>query len=498
MSGKLVAAAALSVLVVVAGLLAAYSFGVILRPDPTITVDGGVVLSKSDGEVCIWCTEPEVAIDIDNFDGRVILTNCMTESTIDGVSEVETVDDTSVSFRCDGNPLSVSLIPPFKSDFTFAVMGDSQGRNHVLRAILPYLNGCEFALLCGDLTPSGTDDQFAAVQEALSASPVPIYTTPGNHDVMSEGTSNYQERFGSTQYSFDFGGVRFVVVDSSDLNITDEQVLWMREEFAEAESKALVTHAPFVDPFGDNHTLFPDSCARVSEFVQSDRVDMVFAGHIHAFNHTVTGDTDLIITGGAGGVLITGEHHFVNVTVNSHGECVYDRVDVTVDTSSLPHITLVSRTGEERNVSHDELFALDQVHGYSSYENFYGNVGGMGNYSGVLLRHLIDIIDGMGEEDVLRVTSSDGYTQEFGYLNVYPDEYWGELQGEMLIALASESVVVPDWGDGPKLIMLAPDGLYSNADCEATSYEGQGFSQYPSAGARWVKCVLTLEVIPAQ
>jgi predicted phosphodiesterase len=497
MPRKLVAAVAMSVLVVVAGFLTAYSLGIILRPEPTVTVDGGVVLSRSDGEVRIWCCRPNITVDLSDFEGKVILTNCMAGSTMEGSPDTKQADDTSVSFSCDGSPLSVSIVPPSKTEFTYAVMGDSQGRNDILGAILPHLEGCEFALLCGDLTPSGTDDQFAAVQEVLLASPVPVYTTAGNHDVMYEEASNYQERFGPTQYSFDFGGIRFAVVDSSDLNITGEQVSWMRDVFVGAEKKAVVTHAPFVDPFGDNHTLFPDSCARMIEFVQSDCVDVVFTGHIHAFNHTIIAGTDLIITGGAGGSLVTGDHHFVNVTVSSTSETDYTRVNVTVDMSSLPHVTLVSRTGEALNMSHEELFTLSQVHGFSSYENFYGNVGGAGDYTGVLVRALIDLIGGMSEGETLRATSFDGYVQEFGYLNVYPDEEWSELQGEMMIALTLESVSIPDWEDGPKLIMLAPDGLYSNADCEATSYDGQGYSLYPSAGARWVKSVHTMEVVVA-
>jgi len=498
MSRKLVTAVALSVLVVVAGLLAAYTLGFILRTEPTLAVDGGVVLSNSDHEVSIWCWRPNVTVDLRDFEGQVILTNCMVGSTIEGAPDTTQVEGTSASFSCDGDPLSVSLVPPSKSEFTYAVMGDSQGRNDILSAILPHLKGCEFALLCGDLTPSGTDAQLAAVQDVLSASPVPVYTTPGNHDVMYEGTSNYQDRFGPTQYSFDFGGIRFAVVDSSDLNITDEQVSWTREVLVGAEKKAVVTHAPFVDPFGDNHTLFPDSCARMLEFVQTDQVDVVFTGHIHAFNHTVIGGTDLIITGGAGGSLVTGDHHFVNVTVSPPNETGYTRVNVTVDMSALPHITLISSVGEALNMSHEELFTISQVHGFSSYENYYGNVGGAGNYTGVLLRSLVDLIGGMSEGEILKVTSSDGYVQEFGYLNVYPDEEWSELQGEMMLALTLESVSIPDWEDGPKLIMLAPDGLYSNADCEATSYDGQGYSLYPSAGARWVKCVLTMEVVAAQ
>ena len=68
----------------------------------------------------------------------------------------------------------------------------------------------------------------------------------------------------------------------------------------------------------------------------------------------------------------------------------------------------------------------------------------------------------------------------------------------MLIAFAMDSEFLPDWEDGPKLIMLASDGLYNNSDCEATSYDGQGYDIYASAGARWVKNAATIQVIPCE
>jgi hypothetical protein len=64
----------------------------------------------------------------------------------------------------------------------------------------------------------------------------------------------------------------------------------------------------------------------------------------------------------------------------------------------------------------------------------------------------------------------------------------------MIIALEMDSVVAPDWDEGPRVAMIPQDGLYSNSDCELTSYPGQGYSVYPSAGARWVKNVMTIVV----
>lgn len=485
-----------SSLVIAAGLLTAYRMGIILSSDPVVIIDGGAIRAQSEEELQIWCYEPEVSLHLDGYEGEVRLLNCISGSTVEGVDDYEYERNTSISFRSSGDSRVIYVRPPVKGDFTFAVLGDSQGRNEVLSSILSELGGCEFALLCGDLTPSGMPAEFATVQDVLDGAPIPVYSTPGNHDAKNDGINEYEARLGQTQYSFSFGGLRFAVVDSSDLNITEEQVSWMREEFRDYSRRVVVTHAPCFDPYGDNHTLFPDSSNRLLEFVESDGIEAVFAGHIHAFNHTVIGGTDFIITGGAGGSLVEGEHHFVNVTVSVSGSSCFEKVEVEVDASMFPHVTLVGRDGGRLNLTHYEMLMMTIEKGYSSFENFYGNIAGAGNYSGISIADLLELVGGMVEGDVLRVTSSDGYLQEFGYLNAYPTETWLGLQGEMVVALGLESELVPQWEDGPKLIMLAPDGVYSNADCEATSYDGQGYSVYPSAGARWVKCVALVEVIP--
>jgi hypothetical protein len=496
MNRKRVAALAVCTLVIAASLLVAYRSGLILTSGSDIVVDGGIVRAQSEDEVVIWCYKPEVSLRLNGFEGDVELRNCIAGSSVEGVDEYEAPDNTSISFRSTGSSDDIYLRPTVKDSFTFAVLGDSQGRNEILVSILSELGECEFAILCGDLTPSGMPSEFEAVQEVLDDSPVPVYTTPGNHDAKNDGITEYETRFGPTQYSFDFGGIRFVAADSSDLNITDEQISWMRGEFNDAPRKVIVTHVPCFDPLGDNHTLYPDSCDRMFEFIETDDIEAVFAGHIHAFNHTVVGDTDFIITGGAGATLVDGEHHFVNVTVAGSDNLAFEKVEVAIDASNLPHVTLVGRGGMRLDLSYDEMSAMSITEGYSSFENLYDNIGGAGDYSGVSVADLVELVGGISEGDVLRVTSSDGYLQEFAYLNVHTNEAWLQLQGEMVVALSYESELVPEWEDGPKLVMLAPDGVYNNADCEATSYEGQGYVVYPSAGARWVKCVALVEVIP--
>ena len=492
-------AAAVAVLVVSSVVLAAYMLGAFSSEESTI--DGAIVISESESEMRIWCYSPQAEIVIEDFDGTVIFDNCICEPRIAGGADTEQIGNNSYRFQATGGEFRATIEPPLKDGFAFALMGDSQGHNDILSAILSEIaeaEDCDFALLCGDLTPSGRASEFVAFQETLNESAVPVYLTAGNHDVKTNGGDEYEKRFGPAEYSFEYCEVQFAIVDSSDLNVTFEQIEWMQREFEDATKRVMMTHVPPYDPFGDNHTLWPESCDRVLSFIEQGGVDAVLSGHIHAFNHTTIGSADMVISGGAGATLVDGEHHYAVVTVDELNSFDIDKFDVTPDIQPTSILTVVGRDGTTCNYTFEDLFAMDIKEGESSFENYFGNIGGNGYYTGVAICDLVELAGGMMEGDVLRVTAMDSYYQDFGYLNVYPNETWLELQGTMLLALTIDSITAPDWEEGPKLVMLAPDGLYSNSDCEETSYEGQGYSIYPSAGARWVKNTATIQVIPCE
>jgi hypothetical protein len=96
----------------------------------------------------------------------------------------------------------------------------------------------------------------------------------------------------------------------------------------------------------------------------------------------------------------------------------------------------------------------------------------------------------MTTDDKLVVKSFDGYSQEFSYSNVYPNTTWAEIQGPMILTYAYNETRVLEWTDGMRLVMIPPDGAYSNSDAIQTSESG-----VISAGARWIRFVLLIEVI---
>ena len=457
-----------------------------------VSVEGGIVLSETTDQLTIRCLSPEVSLKAEGFSGRITFSNCFAASQLEGHQGAVDRNGTVLSFDTLDDSGNYRLIAPAKTEFSFAVMGDSQGHNNILAKGLNMTDGCDFVIHCGDQTPSGRSEEFAAVESTLNSSGVPVLTTPGNHDVKTDSSSDYVSRFGPTRYAFDYGGLRFAFVDSSDLDISPEEISWLEKTFSGADRKVIVTHAPCYDPFEGNHTLDAASCERLEQFALDNHVTAVFSGHVHAYSVLRVDNTDFVITGGAGGSLTAGTYHWVRVNVTT-STLSYQKVDIEAG-STLPSLLTVKGHGMIRNLTMDDLASMQQIEGDSSFQNQFGNVGGAGHYKGVIVSSLLDLVGGISEGEVLKVTATDGYFQEFGYGNVNPNSTWLALQGPMILALEYNAIGLPDWTDGPRIVTLPADGLYNNSDCEQTSYPGQGYSIYPSAGARWVRNVATIEV----
>jgi 3',5'-cyclic AMP phosphodiesterase CpdA len=387
----------------------------------------------------------------------------------------------------------------------FYVFGDSQGYQDGILEIadIANLEKPNFVFHCGDLTPFGQSNQYDEVVSAIDTFTVPVYTTAGNHDIREGGGERYLHHFGSSTYSFDSGPAHFTVFNSSTSEVSEDEIIWLENDLSQTESdyKFIFTHIPPFDPrTGSDHAMLNTTTAeRLTTLFEVQDVNTVFTGHIHMYNESVRNGVRYVITGGAGASLYTSEeeggiHHFVNVTVSETG---VEIAPVRLSTPSLERDRVVVRgLAEDVTLSLNDLMSMDNSLGWSSFENQLSNWRGYGLYQGVKVSDLVELVGGMGISDIVRIRSFDGYSQNFSYTNVYPNATWFDLQGDMLLAYRLNGTDVLDWTDGMRLVMLPVDETYSNDDCLATSEPGMGCQVYASAGARWVRFVSFIEVIP--
>jgi predicted phosphodiesterase len=387
----------------------------------------------------------------------------------------------------------------------FYVFGDSQGYQDGIIEIAEIANQerPDFVFHCGDLTPFGKSNQYDEVISALDTFTVPVYTTAGNHDVREGGGARYLQHFGTSTYSFDSGPIHFSIFNTSTNDISESEMAWLENDLSQSRSeiKFVFTHTPPFDPrTGPKHSMLNVTMAqRLMALFEVQGVNTVFAGHIHMYNESERNGVRYVITGGAGASLYADEeeggiYHFVNVTVAETGVKV---APVLLNPPTLERDRVVVRgTDADVTLSLADLLGMNTIEGWSSFQNQLDNWREYGLYRGVTISDLVDLVGGMGVSDIVRVSSFDGYSQDFSYDNVYPNSSWYDLQGDMILSYRLNGTDILDWENGMRLVMVPADEAYSNDDCLATSAPGMGYHVYPSAGARWVRFVSFIEVIP--
>ena len=524
-------------------------------PPPEVQVDGGLLLGAADGLIRVRALGAAATCTLEWPAGsgrrtwqvqfanviapeRALLTVDGREAPSVGVRPVgperptagpaDTVDPAEPNPRPSpivavdvtprpGQQTVVGLVTPAPpAPWRFAVIGDTQGRNESLAraAELIAAADAEFIVHLGDMTSAGAAAGYRAFEAAVGRAGLAYLTVPGNHDVRGDGLATYERELAPRDYAVEVAGWRLVFVDTSSLEVDEAQLAAIDLDLGNyADQPTLVfTHVPPFDPRAlageDPHTLMAGADELLDLLQRHPQVAAVFCGHIHMFYHREAleagGGPQLVISGGGGARLYAGEdqggfHHFVMVTVGADGGIGVEPVPFAP--ADPPDGLVVRGPDGTAELTFDQLKAMEAAEADSSFENQFGNVRGAGRYRGVAVADLLALVGGMRRGDRLRVHASDGFEQTYEFVNVYPPaEGPYARQGQMVLAHGYAAVgealaAVPEWEDGPRLVFLPEDGLYSNEDCRLSSPPGTGWHEYQSAGARWPRNVALLEVV---
>ena len=177
-----------------------------------------------------------------------------------------------------------------------------------------------FVVICGDLINLPMDEEQTAAFHRIAGGldpSIPLFLVSGNHDVGNEPTPEslrwYRDRFGADVYAFDFGGCRFLVLNSTVMHrpghVADaltRQEAWLADELrtsAEREPTHLIVfqHHPLFIETPDE----PDAYANIPQVRRQRYMDLfaeagvtaVLAGHHHRCGGGNFGPVEMIITG---------------------------------------------------------------------------------------------------------------------------------------------------------------------------------------------------------
>jgi len=198
-------------------------------------------------------------------------------------------------------------------------------------------DGVEFVVQLGDMVSRGTLSNYARLFATLAEfnRRIPFLPVPGNHERSSPHLRSdsrlFRAFFGKSNYAFDRGPARFIVLDTSDRRLTQLQLSWLDRALRTPLKKLVFSHFPPACIRGWTSMLripipacFRKGAEAFAKLVSERSVDRVYVGHIHALACTRHRGVQYVLSGGGGSPLYpwpAGErrHHYLLVSVNKLG-----------------------------------------------------------------------------------------------------------------------------------------------------------------------------------
>ncbi|WCJ32906.1 purple acid phosphatase 18 [Euphorbia peplus] len=215
-------------------------------------------------------------------------------------------------YRCGGQgPEFQFKTPPAKLPISFAVAGDL-GQTGWTKSTLDHIHQCEYDvhLVPGDLSYADYIqrrwDTFGELVQPLASSR-PWMVTEGNHEsesipLFKSAFESYNSRWkmpfkesGSTSnlyYSFEVAGAHIVMLGSyTDYDEHSNQYNWLKGDLAKVDRKKtpwllVLNHVPWYNSNTAHQGEGDKMMEAVEPLLNAAGVDIVLAGHVHAYERT--------------------------------------------------------------------------------------------------------------------------------------------------------------------------------------------------------------------
>ena len=106
------------------------------------------------------------------------------------------------------------------TNYKIAVISDTHNYYEQLKSQVDYINKrkneYEFVIVAGDITNLGLLREFETTRDFLEDLEIPYIVAAGNHDLLSNGESIYDQMFGSSNFSFTFKQTKYIVYNNNN------------------------------------------------------------------------------------------------------------------------------------------------------------------------------------------------------------------------------------------------------------------------------------------
>jgi len=177
----------------------------------------------------------------------------------------------------------------------------------------------DFVVITGDFVndPNSPSQikEFKRITAKIN-SKIPVYYTPGNHDIgqTPDKTSikKYKKNYGSDKFSFYHKGSSLIGYNSGYIKAKlaeheQKQYNWLAKKIKDSENAQhiiLFSHYPFFNKTVDEPTAYSnidlESRKKYLDLFNANKVDAIFSGHYHNNSLTNYGEMQLVTTSALG------------------------------------------------------------------------------------------------------------------------------------------------------------------------------------------------------
>lgn len=252
--------------------------------------------------------------------------------------------------------------------FTFIAYGDSRSGHDVHKKLIGLMEQYNPALILnsGDLISDGREqtdwDVFWGIVEPVARN-VPYYPCLGNHE---ENADLYYKYFslpdsgeGEANYSFNYAGAFFLVLDTNDVfGLVAQKKKWIKEQLERGQAYDFI-FVMFHQPMYSSSKRPANTSMQktLGPIFEKAGVSAVINGHDHFYERSAVNGIQYIVAGGGGAPLydfvnVTKqslvrkmEHHFLVVSIN--GKTAAIKV-VNIDNKVIDEVKLNSPREEKK------------------------------------------------------------------------------------------------------------------------------------------------------
>jgi Icc protein len=179
---------------------------------------------------------------------------------------------------------------------SYGVVDTAAHMQRCIAHILALKQRPDVVVMTGDLTDSGTPQEYALLRELIAPLPVPVYLIPGNHDdrgALRESfpDHDYLGQFSPfIQYAIEDHALRIVAIDTvvpmqDGGELCAKRLAWLARTLAAQPRRPtllIMHHPPFATGIGHMDDIgLADPQALAHVVAQHPQVERVLCGHLH-------------------------------------------------------------------------------------------------------------------------------------------------------------------------------------------------------------------------